>query len=100
MTATETKDDAKEFTWEHLDAAACMWEHVLNQLRRAKPADKNPWDEYRQAYGMAALRDTVINHAVTLQAEYEGAVENGYDQAFDWEFVPKYMEDHVTRILT
>jgi len=97
---TETKDDAKEYTWEHMDAAACMWEHVLDQLRRVKVNASNPWADYKAAYGTAALRDTVINHAVTLQIEYEKAVENGYDQPFDWEFVPKYMEDHITRILT
>lgn len=87
-----------EYTYDHLEAAACMWEHVLDRLRRHVPK-RNPWDEYREAYGMAALRALVIRHAPTLQEAYERAVDNGYDQPFDWEFVPKYMEDHVTRVL-
>jgi len=89
-----------EYSYEHLEAAACMWEHVLQRLRKVKPGDKNPWDEYREAYGMASLRETVIRHAPTLEAEYQKALANGYGDPFDWEFVPKYMEDHVTRILT
>lgn len=88
-----------EYTFEHLEAAACMWEHVMNKLRRVKPGDVNPWDDYREGYGMCALRETVIRHAPTLQEAYERAHANGYRQAFDWEFVPKYMEDHITRIL-
>jgi hypothetical protein len=88
------------YTFEHLEAAACMWEHVLTRLRRVRPGDVNPWDDYRNAYGMAALRQKVILHATELEKRYQDATANGYDQAFDWEYVPKYMEDHVTRVLT
>ena len=88
-----------EFSYEHLEAAACMWEHVLEQLRPRNPV-QTPWHEYREAYGMANLRERVILHSRELERHYQEARENGYDQPFDWEFVPKYMEDHVTRILT
>ena len=87
------------YTYDHLEAAACMWEHVLEQIQRHK-GGVNPWLEYREAYGVAALREKVISHAPTLDEKYREAVANGYDEAFDWEFVPQYMEDHVTRILT
>jgi len=92
-----------EYTYEHLEAAACMWEHVLNQLRRAKPGDNNPWEEYKEAYGTCQLREAVIRHAPVLEEAYQRAKANDtydYDKTFDWDFVPKYMEDHVTRILT
>lgn len=85
-----------EYTYDHLEAGACMWEHVLDRLRRG---NRGPWHEYKDAYGMAALRATVIRHAPTLQEAYERAVDNGYDQPFDWEYVPKYMEDHIARVL-
>lgn len=91
--------DKLEYTFAHLEAAACMWEHVLERIRRHK-GGLNPWLEYREAYGAAKLRETVILHAPTLDEAYQRAMRNGYDQPFDWEFVPKYMEDHVTRILT
>ena len=95
------KDEDKEYTWEHLDAAACMWEHVLEQLGRVKVNASNPWADYKAAYGMAALRDTVLRHVVTLQNEWAEANENGYEGgSFDWDFVPEYMEKYVTRILT
>lgn len=96
---TRLKDEAREYTFDHMDAGACMWEHVLLQMR-PRHHSNTPWHEYREAYGMCQLRETVIKHAPILQEAYERAVENGYDNAFDWEFVPKYMEDHVTRILT
>lgn len=88
-----------EYTYAHLESAACMWEYVLSALRRHREA-RNPWDEYREAYGMAGLREKVILHARDMERHYQEAVANGYDKDFDWEFVPKYMEDHVTRILT
>ena len=90
-----------EYTFEHLEAAACMWEHVLQRLRRVRPGEpnRNPWQEYRDAYGMGQLRATVIRHAPTLEENYQAALANGYHDAFDWEYVPKYMEDHVARVL-
>lgn len=102
ITAAEANPSscAGDYTEAHLDAAACMWEHVLQRMRRVKPGDKNPWDEYREAYGMAQLRARVIRHAPVLEEAYQAAVANGYGDPFDWEFVPKYMEDHVTRVLT
>lgn len=87
-----------EYTFAHLEAAACMWEHVLRQLRRHREKG-NPWLDYQEAYGAAQLRETVIRHAPILEAEYQAAVKNGYEKGFDWEYVPKYMEDHITRIL-
>ena len=95
----EGKTHMIEYTYEDMEAAACMWEYVLAALRRHRES-RNPWDEYREAYGMAQLRATVIRHAPTLELAYQEAVTNGYDKDFDWQFVPKYMEDHVTRILT
>jgi len=97
--AAGTPDAELEYTFEHLEAAACMWEYVMERLRRPHP-DKMHWEEYKDAHGMAALRATVIVHAPELEAHYQEAVANGYDKDFDWQYVPKYMEDHVTRILT
>jgi hypothetical protein len=100
---TALAEGTHDYTWEHMDAAACAWEHVLerlNERRKGEKGEPNPWEEYRKAYGMAALRDTVVGHAKTIDEEYQKAVANGYGDSFDWDFVPKYMEDHVTRILT
>lgn len=85
-----------DYSVEELEAAACMWEHVLAKLR----GNWTHWLDYKNAHGMAALRATVIAHAPQLEAAYVAAVANGYDKDFDWDFVPKYMEEHITRILT
>lgn len=86
------------YTWAQLEAAACMWEYVVRELRRHR--ERNPWDEYRDAYGIVPLRCAVILHAPELFTAYEAALANGYEKDFDREFIPKYLEEHVTRILT
>ena len=68
------------YTFAHLEAAACMWEHVLHALRRHREG-RNPWEEYREAYGMCELRERVIRHAPVLEVEYQKAVANGYEQS-------------------
>lgn len=95
----EAEGPPEEFTYEHLEAGACMWEHVLDRLRRVKVGTQCPWADYKAAYGMAQLREAVIRHAPVLDAEYQQAAKNGYDKPFDWEYVPAYMERYVTRIL-
>ena len=85
-----------EYTYEHLEAAACMWEHVLTKLR----GNWTYWIDYRDAHGMAELRAVVIRHAPKLETAYLEAVKNGYDKDFDWDFVPQYMESHIAAILT
>ena len=65
-------DGSDTYTFDHLEAAACMWEHVLERIRRVRKGELNPWDEYRNAYGMAALRTAVIRHAPTLEDEVSG----------------------------
>lgn len=91
----EAEEDT-HYTTDDMEAGACMWEHVLTQLRRAP---ESAWAGFCEAYGMAELRLKVIRHAPVLDAKYQEAVANGYGDSFDWDFVPKYMEDHVTRVL-
>jgi hypothetical protein len=79
-----------------------MWEHVLHQLHKYRLHGRTgrAWSEYAYAYGMAGLREKVLLHAPTLETEYQQAVANGYAKDFDRDYVPKYMEDHVARVLT
>lgn len=100
-----SEQDQPEFTFWHLEAAACMWEHVVRELTRKRPlaeltTAKPAWLEYHDAYGMNALRETVIRHAPVIETHYREALANRYKGDFARDFVPKYMEDHVTRILT
>ena len=87
------------YTWAQLETAAIMWEHVWELTRRGL-AGAGPWLDYRNAYGIVALRCRVIQHAPELFAAYEKALTNKYAKDFDRDFVTQYMEDHVTRILT
>jgi len=87
------------YTWAQLEAAACMWQHVWDATYRRR-AGGDPWLDYRDAYGIVALRLAVIEHAPVLLTAYEEALKNGYEKDFDLDFIPKYLKDHVTRILT
>lgn len=72
-----------------IDAALCAWEHVLERL---KARGSNKWKYRRQKAGMAALREHVAALALTIELAYQEAKRKGYDDCFDWEFVPKFLE--------
>ena len=90
--------DESTYTYAHLEAAACMWEYVLRELRRHRET-RNPWEEYREAYGLTGLREKVILHSRDMETYYQAALANGYTKDFDRDFIPQYMEAHVTRVL-
>lgn len=77
--------------FDKLEAAACLWEAVLDELRDAPPG---PLHRIAEDVGMAELRRQVIELSETCNEAYEIASENGYDYPFDWNFVPWFL-DHV-----
>lgn len=64
--------------------AACLWESVL---------ELDMFPDIHQTMGTAYLRETVCEFAVLVEESYETAFVNGYDDAFDWEFVPWFLEN-------
>lgn len=85
------------YTDDDMEAALCMWEHVLEQLRGPS---RTAWHMWTESVGMASARSTVMQFAKRCAADYEKAkadetsayhVEN---QCFDWEWVPDWMEEH------
>ncbi|BBD98073.1 hypothetical protein SAMIE_1015740 [Sphingobium amiense] len=72
------------------EAAACLWEEVLE--RKDEPNVKAAF-EHR---GYADLRATVCGWAEPVHRDWQEASANGYDDPFDFEFVPAWVSANVT----
>ena len=91
----DVPNDERTYTENDVDAAMCMWEYVLLDFRKG-----GPYLEYGVAHGKDVLRATVARHAQELERHWREAKANKYARDFADDFVPQYMRDHVTRILT
>lgn len=76
------------------EAACCLWEEVLQLLDR----NHKQLDEIREAEGMSALRLKVVGWVDELEADYKKAVADGYDDSFDWEFVPAWINTKLSTL--
>lgn len=70
--------------------AMCMWEHVL-AVMYDNPAMRNTFD----GKGTCEVRDQICNFAERCNADWKAVSTLGYDSSFDWDFVPKWMDDHL-----
>lgn len=70
-----------------IDASMCAWEYVLSELS----GGNNKWTARRDLEGTSALRYHVLNMAEVIRSAYGVAVKAGFDESFDWEFVPKFL---------
>lgn len=86
------------YTENDVDAAMCAWQHVLKQLRSAR--ERNPWRDFREAYGEDVLRATIARESRDLETAWREAKANKYAKDFALDFVPQYLEMHITKILT
>lgn len=73
------------------DAAATLWEHVLSLH------GKCDWlDELWDGFGTASIRYDTITLSREVHEDWLRAQrEHGYDQCFDWDFVPRWWELNV-----
>lgn len=76
------------FTEAHVEAAMCLWEYAL--LLRTE-GDDSVYDWLRAGEGSACARQQCINLAKDCEGSYQLALTSGYDDSFDWEFVPRWM---------
>lgn len=65
-------------------SAACLWEHFLENI--------DDYSYFRRRAGMAQFRDNVCQMARPVEEAYIRVVDiYGYDDCFDWEFVPLFI---------
>lgn len=82
-------EDVPYYTEEHMDAALCIWEYCM--FRRIRN-DESVFDWLRGGEGAAAARDMCIRLAKDCEKSYQIANHLGFDDSFDWEFVPAWVE--------
>ncbi len=77
------------FRYDEVEDALCIWEEILECIKRPG-ADK--WSYHSDHVGMATTRMWAVDHAHEVGAAYRIALEAGYDSCFDWDFVPKFLD--------
>jgi hypothetical protein len=71
----------------------CLWEAYLDDTVSADA--KAGLDALRAAVGTAQLRLNFITLLVEpCEAAYLAATADGYDDCFDWDFVPQWLSDN------
>jgi hypothetical protein len=79
------------YTEDHVDAALCIWEYCL--LLRNDTDDDSVFDWLRGGEGAATARNMCIQLAKDCDRSYTVAAALGYDDSFDWEFVPRWVTE-------
>lgn len=89
----------RTYTYTQMEAAVCLWEHVLEILETPNAGDNDdgPLVVLRENIGTSCLRHEVMKLAVTVDEAFKLAESNDwpFDEPFDWEFVPKFMSECV-----
>lgn len=84
----------KQFGIDELADAMCMWEHVHSKLKLSGAARRsNKWLGRVNSAGVVAARYHVASLLPALNAGYDVAANAGFDEAYDWEFVPWFLEE-------
>lgn len=85
------------------EAAMCAWECLIED-GCAWPDNQNeafvPFWTFVKRVGMAQARWTILTVvAAKIDEDYQAAVAAGYDDPFDWEYVPAWLEKNIERVL-
>jgi hypothetical protein len=75
-----------------IEAGMCLWEEVHGRITDDNFPD---WVQAREAVGTAAMRSCCADMVEQLEADWVLAQERGYDDSFDWEFVPVWVNLNV-----
>lgn len=86
----------QQYSAASLETAACLWEAVLELQNggRGHKGLRHQVTAVRERMGTSALRLTVLRWVDLVDAEW-AKVKDTYDQPFDWEFVPDWIEQHI-----
>lgn len=84
---------------EFAEAACCIWEEFL-EIRKISPGKFEPFSTEARILqgfedeGTSAMRLKAINLAERCHYDYLNAIADGYDDCFDWDFVPNWIREH------
>lgn len=93
------------YSYDECEAALCLWEECLHRIsnarKRAKSAgeswidaqdNEELWNWLRGGEGAACARSMCIDLARDIEQSYMFARDLGFDDSFDWEFVPRWAD--------
>jgi len=78
------------FTFSEAEAAMCLWEDCLRRCGNGEGDAVFDW--LRCEEGAAAARQKCLELAEVVELSYDIAFADGYDDSFDWEFVPRWLD--------
>lgn len=82
-------------TYDEAEAAMCLWEECIHRLRDCHPSNRDTeplWNWLRGGEGAASARDMCLRLAKDIEYSYSVAREMGFDDSFDWEFIPRWAD--------
>ena len=85
-------------TRDECEAALCIWEYALSPVDQGRN-DEKFLDWLKQGEGWAQARTTVMDITSLCEIAYVWAKHHGYDDCFDWQFVPAWCQFAMRRIL-
>lgn len=78
----------KYFTYAEVEAAICIFEEALHA---AADGDRSLLDWLALGEGAVQARSSAIDMARSVELDWNAAIHAGYDDSFDWEFVPRWL---------
>lgn len=81
----------------HAITALCLWEAMIDiEYARKQDTATIPWSGMRERHGTAGLREYMLDLAPACdEAWFKMSEEDRDCTAFDWEFVPAWIEHNV-----
>lgn len=77
-----------------MECAACLWEAAMD-MKPHHPGLR----EWLECNGYCDVRMTVIGWAAECDRDYQKAVADGFEDSFDWEFVPDWLSRKLEQVL-
>lgn len=83
------------YSEEEMDAALCIWEVAVDPRATdhiKKRGEGMFVDWMKEGEGFAHARDNAVHLAKFCELAYIYAKHHGFDDSFDWEFVPRFCD--------
>lgn len=79
------------YTENDVITAMCLWEAVIDDECRGDNLVNSNIKLRRELVGTCQLREEIMHLAPFVNKAYD-AIKYQYDEVFDWEFVPRFLE--------
>lgn len=88
MNKHEDNHRDSRYSYDDCEAALCIWEYSIACQQQG---DDSVFEWLAGGEGAACARSQCISLGNDCDESYQRAVTLGYDECFDWEFVPRWV---------